>query len=207
MTRKLASVAIVPVIRQHFHVQGTLLMKKTVWTFGLISGAVASALMAATIPFQDEAGFNHSLVLGYATMVLSFLLIYFGVRSYRDNVGRGTIGFGRALAVGSLIGLIASMCYVATWEVMYFKFMPDFMTKYGAHELEKARASGASEASLAQKKAELDKFEKMYQNPAINAAFTILEPLPVALVVALVSAGVLSRKKRREPEPGTPLRT
>ncbi|MFL5555402.1 MAG: DUF4199 domain-containing protein [Gemmatimonadaceae bacterium] len=182
-------------------------MKKTVWTFGLISGAVASALMAATIPFQDEAGFNHSLVLGYATMVLSFLLIYFGVRSYRDNVGRGTIGFGRALAVGSLIGLIASMCYVATWEVMYFKFMPDFMTKYGAHELEKARAGGASEAALAQKKAELDKFEKMYQNPAINAAFTILEPLPVALVVALVSAGVLSRKKRREPEPGTPLRT
>lgn len=182
-------------------------MKKTVWTFGLISGALASALMAATIPFQDEAGFNHSLVVGYATMVLSFLLIYFGVRSYRDNVGRGTIGFGRALAVGSLIGLIASMCYVATWEVMYFKFMPDFMTKYGAHELEKARAGGASEAALAQKKAELDKFEKMYQNPAINAAFTILEPLPVALVVALVSAGVLSRKKRREPEPGTALPT
>ncbi|MFL5635314.1 MAG: DUF4199 domain-containing protein, partial [Gemmatimonadaceae bacterium] len=157
--------------------------------------------------FQDEAGFNHSLVIGYATLVLSILLNYIGVRSYRHNVGRGTSGFGRALAVGSLIGLIASMCYVATWEVMYFKFMPDFMTKYGAHELEKARAGGASEATLAQKKAELDKFEKMYQNPAINAAFTILEPLPVALVVALVSAGVLSRKKRTEPEPGTPLRT
>ena len=173
-------------------------MKKTVWTFGLISGGLLSAMMAATIPFQDEAGFNHSLVIGYTTMVLSFLLIYFGVRSYRDNVGGGTVGFRRALAVGSLIGLIASVCYVATWEVMYFKFMPDFMTKYDAHELEKARAGGASEAALAQKKVELEKFEKMYQNPAINAAFTILEPLPVALIVALVSAGVLSRKKRAD---------
>ena len=175
-------------------------MKKTVWTFGLISGVLVSAMMAATLPFQDETGFDHSLILGYTTMVLSFLLIYFGVRSYRDNVGRGTVGFGRALAVGSLIGVVASVCYVASWEVMYFKFMPDFLTKYGAHELEKARAEGASEATLAQKKVELDKFEKMYQNPAINAAYTILEPLPVALVVALVSAGVLSRKKKPDLE-------
>ena len=177
-------------------------MKKTVWTFGLISGVLVSAMMAATIPFQDENGLDHSLVVGYATIVLSFLLIYFGVRSYRDNVGKGTIRFGRALVVGSLIGLIASACYVATWEVMYFKFMPDFMTRYSAHELDKARAEGATEAALAEKKAELDKFEKMYQNPAINAAFTILEPLPVALVIAFISAGLLSRRKKTELEPG-----
>ena len=177
-------------------------MKKTVWTFGLISGALLSAMMAVTIPFQDEIGFDHSLIVGYTTMVLSFLLIYFGVRSYRDNVGRGTVGFGRALAVGSLIGVVASVCYVGTWEVMYFKFMPDFLTKYGAHELEKARAGGATEAALAKQKAEQDEFEKMYQNPAINAAFTILEPLPVALLVALISAGVLSRRKRADLELG-----
>lgn len=175
-------------------------MKKTVWKFGLISGALLSAMMAATIPFQDEKGFDHSLLVGYTTMVLSFLLIYFGVRSYRDTVGKGTVGFGRALAVGALIGVVSSACYVATWEVMYFKFMPDFMTKYGAHELEKARAAGASEAALAQKKEELDKFEKMYQNPAVNVAYTFLEPLPVALLIALVSAGVLSRRKRADLE-------
>ena len=177
-------------------------MKKTVWTFGLISGVLVSAMMAATIPFQGENGLDHSLVVGYATIVLSFLLIYFGVRSYRDNVGKGTIRFGRALVVGSLIGLIASACYVATWEVMYFKFMPDFMTRYSAHELEKARAEGASKAALAEKKAELDKFEKMYQNPAINVAYTFLEPLPVALVIALVSAGVLRRRSRTDLESG-----
>ncbi len=179
-------------------------MKKTVWTFGLISGALLSGMMAATIPFHDEIGFDRAgYIVGYTTMVLSFLLIYFGVRSYRDNVGRGTVGFGRAFAVGSLIALVASVCYVATWEVMYYKFMPDFMTKYSAHELDKARAQGATEAALVQKKAELDKFEKMYQNPAINAAYTFLEPLPVALIIALVSAGVLSRRRRADLELGT----
>jgi hypothetical protein len=178
-------------------------MKKTVWTYGLISGALVSAMMAATIPFQDDNGSNHSVIVGYTTMVLSFLLIYFGVRSYRDNVGHGTVGFGRALAVGSLIGVVASACYVATWEVMYFKFMPDFMTRYGAHELEQARKEGASEAALAQKKMELDQFEKAYQNPAINVAYTFVEPLPVALLMALLSAGILSRRKRTALELGT----
>src|SRR4051794_9798109 len=173
-------------------------MKKTVWTFGLISGAIISILMAATIPFQDKLAFDHSLVIGYTTMVLAFLLIYFGVRSYRDNVAGGSVRFGRAFAVGALIAVISSVCYVATWEVIYFKFMPDFLTKYQAHALEKARASGASEAALAKQKVEMDKLGEMYKNPVINSAMTFVEPLPVGLVIALVSAGILSRARKRD---------
>jgi hypothetical protein len=172
-------------------------MKKTVLTFGLISGAVISLLMLLTLPFHDAIGFETAgLIVGYATMVLAFLLIYFGVRSYRDNVAGGTVSFGRAFAVGALIGLLSSLCYVATWEVVYFKFAPDFMDKYSAHEIEKARASGESEAAIAKRTEEMAKFNEMYKNPAFNAAVTLVEPLPVALLVALVSAGVLSRRRR-----------
>ena len=90
------------------------------------------------------------------------------------------------------------MFYVATWEVIYYKLEPDFVTKYTAYQVEKARAGGASEEAIAKKKAEQEKFAEMYQNPVINAAITFLEPLPVALVVALVSAGVLSRRKKND---------
>ena len=65
------------------------------------------------------------------------------------------------------------MCYVATWQVVYFNFPPDYLKKYQAYTLEKARADGETEEAIAAKKAELEKFEEMYQNPAINAAFTI----------------------------------
>jgi Protein of unknown function (DUF4199) len=172
-------------------------MKQTVLKFGLMSGAVISVLMLITIPFHDTIGFEMGgLIVGYTTMVLAFLLIYFGVRSYRDKVAGGTVRFGRALAVGALIGLVSSLCYVATWEVIYFKFMPDFMDKYSAHEIDKARASGASESAIAQRKAEMAKFGQMYKNPAFNAAVTLGEPLPVALLVALISAGLLSRRPR-----------
>lgn len=172
-------------------------MKKTVLTFGLISGAVISVLMMLNMRLHDAIGFETGgLILGYTTMVLAFLLVYFGVRSYRDNVAGGTVGFGRAFVVGVLIGLISSLCYVATWEVIYFKFMPDFMDKYNAHEIAKARAAGVTEAEIAKRQVEMAKFNEQYKNPAFNAAVTLAEPLPVALLVALVSAGVVSRRRR-----------
>jgi len=37
-----------------------------------------------------------------------------------------------------------AFCYVASWEIAYFKFMPDFADKYAAYSIEKAKASGAS---------------------------------------------------------------
>src|SRR5205085_7720160 len=171
-------------------------MKRTVLTFGLVSGAVISVMMLLTIPFHDAIGFGiGGLIVGYTTMVLAFLLIYFGVRSYRDNVAGGTVRFGRAFAVGALIGLVSSMCYVATWEVVYFNFMPDFMDKYNAHIIAKARASGENDAKIAKREEEMAKFAERYKNPAFNAAVTLAEPLPVALLIALITAGVLSRRR------------
>lgn len=170
-------------------------MKKTVLTFGLIAGAMLSAMLLITIPFQDAIGFDRGEIIGYTSMVAAFLLIFFGVRSYRDNVAGGTIRFGRAFTVGALIAVVASLCYVVTWEVIYFKISPAFLAKDQTHFIDKARAAGESEDAIAKKKAEMDAFAKLYQNPVINAAITFVEPLPVALVVALVSAGVLSRRK------------
>lgn len=171
-------------------------MKRTVLTFGLIAGAIISAMLLITVPFMDTIGFDRHAIVGYTSMVLAFLLIFFGVRSYRDNVAGGTVRFGRAFAVGTLIAVVASLCYVATWQVVYFNFAPDFLTKYQAHVLEKARSKGESEEAMARKKAEMDEFAELYRNRAFNAAVTFVEPLPVALIVALVSAGVLSRRRK-----------
>jgi hypothetical protein len=131
-------------------------------------------------------------------MVLAFLMIYFGVRSYRDNVADGHITFGRAFQVGFLIMAVASVCYVATWQVVYYKFMPDFTDKYAAYEVAKAKQSGATDAQIAEKAKQMAEFKEMYRNPLVNVALTFLEPLPVGLVFTLVTAGVLSRKRRPE---------
>jgi hypothetical protein len=172
-------------------------MRKIVLTFGLIAGAILSGMMLLTLPFHDQIGFGTTgLIVGYTSMVLAFLMIYFGVRSYRENVADGRITFGRAFTVGFLIMAVASICYVATWEVVYYKFMPDFSDKYAAYEVAKAKQSGATDAQIAEKVKQMADFKEMYRNPLVNIALTFLEPLPVGIVFTLVTAGVLSRKRR-----------
>jgi cation transport ATPase len=173
-------------------------MKKTVLTFGLISGFIMIAMMTLSLVFSERIGFGHSLTLGYTILIAGSLLVFFGIRSYRENIGGGQISFGRAFAVGILITLVASVCYVVAWEIIYFKFMPDFADKYAAYMIEKARAAGESAQKI---QAIADKMKSMkatLDNPFLNAAFSFLEPFPIGLIVTLISAAILRKKAARQ---------
>ncbi|MEX2284861.1 MAG: DUF4199 domain-containing protein [Gemmatimonadota bacterium] len=171
-------------------------MKRTVWTFGLIAGAIMSVMMVITIPFADRLWeMGTAEVIGYTTIIAAFLLIFFGIRSYRDNKAGRTISFGRALLVGVLINVVASACYVATWELIYYRLYPDFGERYAAHAIEKERTKGGTEAELAKKIADMQKFQEMYRNPFFNVAMTFLEPFSVGLIVSVMSAGILRRRR------------
>src|ERR1700721_3005128 len=175
-------------------------MKKTILTFGLISGAISSLVMVAIVPFADRIGFERGPVIGYTSIVLSFLLVFFGIRSYRDNIGNGQITFLKAFAVGISITLISCICYVVAWEVIYYNFLPDFWDKYGAHLVEKLRASGASPAALQAKLQEVAKYKELYPNPLLNAALTFIEPFPIGLVITLIWAALLRRREQSQPD-------
>jgi Protein of unknown function (DUF4199) len=174
-------------------------MKKTILTFGLISGAISSLLMMATVPFMHKMSLNKGLVIGYTAIVLSFLLVFFGIRSYRDNVGNGQITFTKAFAVGISITLISCMFYVVTWEIIYFNFLPNFMDEYGAHIIDKLKASGASAAAIQAQVEKIKKYKEMEDNPLLNAAMTFIEPFPIGLAITLISAAVLRKKAQSQP--------
>ena len=169
-------------------------MKKIVITFGLISGGISMVMMLATMLFMDRIGFDKSYVFGYTVIVLSFMLVFFGIRSYRDNVSGGRISFGRAFQVGILITLISCVFYVVTWEALYFTVMHDFTDKYAAYVIEKEKSSGATEAAVLAKVAEMKQFKELYENPLINAAYTFMEPFPVGLVITVISAAMLRKQ-------------
>jgi hypothetical protein len=174
-------------------------MKKTILVFGLISGALSSLMMLATVPFMDKIGLDKGEFVGYTAIVLSFLLVFFGIRSYRDNVGNGQITFTKGFAVGICITLISCAFYVATWEVLYFTVMHDFMDKYSAYVVQKLQASGASAAAVQAQVQQLKKYKELYENPFFNVAMTFIEPFPVGLVITLISAAILRKKPQSQP--------
>jgi hypothetical protein len=150
-------------------------------------------MMLVTMPFWERIGFDRAEIVGYTTIVASFLLVFFGIRSYRAQHG-GTLGFWRGLSVGLLITIISSSCYVATWQLVSRRFAPDFIDKYQAHLMAKAKTEGATQAELDAKAVEMEQFKKLYANPFLNIAFTFLEPFPVGVLVSLLSAAILRRK-------------
>lgn len=93
---------------------------------------------------------------------------------------------------------VSCVCYVITWEFLYFNFMPDFGEKYTNFLIDKTRASGASVEQIAQQTEQMKNFKALYDNPLINAAFTFLEPLPVGIVMTFISALVLRKRRRDE---------
>jgi len=175
-------------------------MKNTVLKFGLIAGGILAATMAITVPLCLKGGvdFANSYVIGYTSMVVALLAVFFGIRSYRERNGGGTITFGKAFKVGILITLLASAIYVITWEIVYFNFLPDFADKYAALSIDKLRAGGASDAEILAEQKKMGEFKELYKNPLINVGMTFMEVFPVGLIVTLVSAAIL----RKKPTPG-----
>jgi hypothetical protein len=183
-------------------------MKKIVLRYGFASGAILVALASVMTPLlcmNETVNFDHSEILGYSAMVLSFLLVFFGVRSYRDNVAGGSIGFGKAVQVGLLITLITCAMYVIAWEIAYFNFFPNFLDTYSAHVIAKMRSTGASEAAIRETSTKMAELAKSYTNPLFNSAITFMEVFPVGLIMTLISAAILRRKPREDaPESAVP---
>ena len=170
-------------------------MKSFVIKFGFISGGISVALMFLTFvllrgPWLFESGY----FVGYAGMVLSFAVIFVGVRQYREQIGQGSVSFGKALQAGLLMALISSLCYTVAWLFINHFFYPNFADDYLQFEMNRLRQSGAAEAVMQQKMKMLEEYKSMSANPLMNALLTFTEPLPVGIVVALISAAVLRKK-------------
>ncbi len=173
-------------------------MKKNIIIYGLIAGIVVAIPMLVVVngiaDAQGKVDFDKSMLIGYASMLIAFSMVFVGIKNYRDKYNGGTITFGKAFKTGFYIVLIASTMYVITWLIDYFFFIPDFMDKYATHMLEQLKADGASSAEIEKQSADMVKFGKMYKNPFFNALMTYMEILPVGLIVTLISSLILKRK-------------
>lgn len=176
-------------------------MKKTVLLFGLISGGILATMTAIMMPLcmNGTIDFRNSEILGYTSMALAFIAVFFGIRSYRERQGGGTITFGKAFQVGLLITLVTCAVYVIGWEIVYWNFIPDFGDKFAAYTLEKMRADGATAEALAKAQTDMARFRELYKNPLYNVGITFLEVFPVGLIVTLVSAAILRKKTPAAP--------
>ena len=170
-------------------------MKKNVFIYGLISGICVATFMAASIAYcYSKNSFEGSMLLGYAAMLLSFSIIFVGVRNYRDKFKGGVITFGKAFLMSLYMALIASTLYVVGWMIAYYNFFPDFIDKLAAYQLSPAKTSQMSAEQVAAVRQQMDMFKQWYSSWVGVAGATYMEILPVGLLVSIITALVLKRK-------------
>ncbi len=175
-------------------------MKKIVLVCGLIAGFIVSIVMVISMAILHHTGkYEGSMLLGYATMLVAFSLVFVGIKNYRDKYNNGMISFGKAFRIGLYISLIASTMYVAAWALEYNLFIPDYMNRYVSHVLQQAKSGGASQAEMNKQVAQMEGYKEMYKNPLLFVLLTYLEILPVGLLVTLICALLLKRKMQSQP--------
>lgn len=174
-------------------------MKKNVLVFGLIGGAWLTIMMVYTIYLcYTRDDFEGNMLMGFAGMILAFALSFVGVKNYRDKYNGGNITFWKAFKIGMFIALIASTMYTVTWLIGYYIFIPDFMDKYVAHTINIAASKGATAAELAELTDKMAKYKEMYKYPIMVVLLTYMEVLPLGLLVSLIAAFILKRKRNQQ---------
>ncbi len=180
-------------------------MRKTILTFGLISGVIIVVLGIINTSLWKSGVINldNGEVIGYGSMIVALSMVFFGIKSFRDKYQNGVIRFGKAFVVGLLITLVACLFYVVGWEIHYQtddELRATFMDQYAEHTLGKLKQSGAGEEQIESARQEMNEMKEMYDIPVIRLAFTLIEILPVGLIIALISAAILRKKEILPPE-------
>ena len=176
-------------------------MQKVVLTFGLISGLIIAVLVWLITGIGcdgDLLNLDYAMFVGYASMLISLTMVFFGIKSYRDNYAGGQITFWKGLQIGILISLIAAIMYWAgavSYAVTHPGFTERFTTKFTNHMVEKLRASGAPQSEIDETLQGAAQMQALLQNPVMFFLVCLMEFLPVGIIVTLISAALLRRRE------------
>ena len=168
-------------------------MKNTVIKFGLY--ALISGFLLFGLPFFLGMGvdYDYGELIGYTSMILSLLFVFFGIKHYRDKVNEGKISLGKAIAIGMLIALFSAIG-VAVFDYIYTSYInPDFASEYLEYSIKKMEETlSAEEVKL--KTAELTQQMEDYGSPSFMAFMMFVSVMILGFIISLISGLILQSK-------------
>jgi hypothetical protein len=169
-------------------------MKSTGVKFGIYSSVALLILFSISFVFEDAMSYSTSEIYGYVSIVLALSFVYFGVRNYRDAVNHGFVSFSKALKIGLLITLLASVTF-GLINLVYTEIInPNFTNEYYTQLIENFRGSLPDEAFQVKLK-ELESQKELFSNPIISLSIMALTVFIIGFIISLISGLILQRKQ------------
>lgn len=172
-------------------------MQKTIVRFGLFGLALMVVLLVITfLLFKREENWEKQEIIGYVTIVLSLLFVYFGIKHWKDNYNNGQLSFGQGLKLGTLITLFPSVAFgFFTWLEMNV-LDPEFSNKYYSYYVQKVKASTPPDKLQATLQ-KLESEKEMFSSPFIQFFVMFLTVFLIGIVITVISSLILHKANSR----------
>jgi hypothetical protein len=168
-------------------------MKNSILRFGIYSSLTLAILFIIGMIINDRFGTTPSEVFGYASMIISLLFVFVGIKHFRDKENNGIVSFKKALIIGLLISLMAALTFGIIDFIYVTVINPDFAAEYYAQAIEKFRAT-LPEIEFKVKLAELESQKELFMNPFISFLLMTVTVFVLGFIISLISALILQRK-------------
>jgi hypothetical protein len=160
-------------------------MEQTVnpWKANLTNGMIMAlvGIVYSLVMYFLDLSLNQAQ--GYAFMVVQIVLLYFLLKSYRDNYMHGQITYGQSVGAGVIICLYYAIVMSVFIYILYTVIDTGLMTKQLAMAEESMRAKGnLTEAQIAAGM----KFTEKLMKPGIMAISQIFFNMIFATILSLI---------------------
>ena len=168
-------------------------MKPTALRYGLYGSLVLLGLFLLNYALLDNSiDYGTQEIIGYLTIVLSMIFIFFGIRHYRDHINMGRLTFGEGMKLGLLIALIPAI-FFGLFNLLYVEVIdPGWREEYYSHYIEQVKANTAPEAQ----QKELDSLEKQrefFSSPVMTFLVMFATVFIIGVIATIISALTLRR--------------
>jgi hypothetical protein len=152
---------------------------KANFTNGVIMGLIGIAF--TLLMYFLDLTFNKNI--SYVFILITIFLLYFFIKSYRDNYLHGRITYGQSVGAGVIIYLYYSIIAAIFMYILYKVIDPELTNKMLAFGEEQMRRSGkvpeeAIDTAMS--------FQKKLMKPEIMAPFSIFGSMIWGTVVSLI---------------------
>ncbi|HHC81046.1 MAG TPA: DUF4199 domain-containing protein [Flavobacteriia bacterium] len=169
-------------------------MKSTVIRYGLRSAITIIILFLLGWFLGKNLDFDFQEIIGYVSIVLSLLFVFFGIKHFRDRQNNGIISFGKAFLTGMLITLFASVAF-GIIDVIYTTYLnPNFTTEYYRQASEQIHKA-YSGVELQEKIQAMENEKALFTNPLISFLLMSFTVFLIGFIISTISSLLLQRKR------------
>jgi len=173
---------------------------KTKITYGLILALVGIALQLVKflLGFETDkigtpAASIFGVVIGLATLVIGFIIIWLGVRAVRDEKPDQCLTYGQGVGAGVIIVLIAAVISAIYLIIHVTLINPDLVENSLALVRQKLAEQGMSEEQMEM----TEKITRITMSPPILALISFIENMVIGTIISLIAAAIV----KRNPQP------